>query len=768
MKRMIAFLLTLALVAPCTALAEEQTGASLFAGGPGLAFSCSGHTMPTTGDVRPLILPIDFPDMKMTEEQRTELARNLYAENDPNQKNSRQSVKALLHRLSYGKLNIVGNPDKDILPTYTTPEDRAYYMLDNGCLDDQKWAPLLNEALAFYFDDDPERNYSDYDADRDGCIDALIVWSATQTTATATNDWGPNSGINLNDPKVKYFNLVDIIPNMMSGATISHELCHSMGLDDAYRPGRCQIPYPLEDLMSSYSSHLNVYSRYILNWLEPTVITASDPIQSVDLYSADWYGGELDDTKPRAIVLIPENQDLPVTEFYMLEYRPHTAASAEDPSQNFESLFPNQPGILIWHCDTAWDGLRFLHQDGYRLPVYRSGDTSAFTVEDFYTTGTVFSPDTTPSSDFYNDVKTGIYVEVVKADGGEYATLNVGFLDIYPPEPGNNGAIQVSDLAFADATLSWAAATDNQTAADDITYTLYRSASGQLDTVEQCEGATLVASGKNMTSCAVTELYQTVPCYFNVVATDAEGNKAAYKKIQVEHQHVYDGEWQTSDTNHWRECRCGKRSSVAGHRPTAVPAVEATCTTDGRTEGRSCSICGYILSGQTVTTPATGHDFSGDWLQDETSHWHKCANCDAVRDMTAHVEDDGTVTKEPTLETEGIRTFRCSECDCILRTEIIPKLEPEDPHIMTADDGRILRWNISDKGALSIDGDLGRDEPFIVGSYGGQGRLLSTTVIRPELAVQIDPDAAQVKLFWLDSQWRPVSPCKTVLPFLTN
>ena len=42
------------------------------------------------------------------------------------------------------------------------------------------------------------------------------------------------------------------------------------------------------------------------------------------------------------------------------------------------------------------------------------------------------------------------------------------------------------------------------------------------------------------------------------------------------------------------------------HTEEVIPAVEATCTTEGRTEGKRCSECGEILVAQ-ETVPALGH-----------------------------------------------------------------------------------------------------------------------------------------------------------------
>ena len=58
-----------------------------------------------------------------------------------------------------------------------------------------------------------------------------------------------------------------------------------------------------------------------------------------------------------------------------------------------------------------------------------------------------------------------------------------------------------------------------------------------------------------------------------------------------------------------------------GHTEEILPAVEATCTTDGLTEGKKCAVCDEILVAQAVI-PATGHEWKGTG----------CVNCDAKRE----------------------------------------------------------------------------------------------------------------------------------------
>ena len=81
---------------------------------------------------------------------------------------------------------------------------------------------------------------------------------------------------------------------------------------------------------------------------------------------------------------------------------------------------------------------------------------------------------------------------------------------------------------------------------------------------------------------------------------------------------------------------CGETKTetikATGHTIMVDSAVQATCTTDGWTEGCHCSVCNEIIKAQEKIT-SLGHDW-----------------------------DSGKVTKEATAKETGIRTYTCNRC----------------------------------------------------------------------------------------------------------
>lgn len=81
------------------------------------------------------------------------------------------------------------------------------------------------------------------------------------------------------------------------------------------------------------------------------------------------------------------------------------------------------------------------------------------------------------------------------------------------------------------------------------------------------------------------------------------------------------------------------------------------------------------------------HEFSSEWKNDETSHWHECMTKkhNDVADKADHTFDAGVVTKPATETTEGVLTLTCTVCG-FQKTKPIDKLE----HVHTFD---MTKWS---------------------------------------------------------------------------
>ena len=176
-------------------------------------------------------------------------------------------------------------------------------------------------------------------------------------------------------------------------------------------------------------------------------------------------------------------------------------------------------------------------------------------------------------------------------------------------------------------------------------------------------------------------------------------------------------------------CACGssyKDSTTpptGKHTPEPIPAVEATCTADGLSEGSRCSVCGTVLTEQ-KETPTLGHDYKVGTMQyrdsDKRSHGyvdddgphagdcllprfriHECTRCGISYDENlpplGHSYDTGVVTAQPSYTSSGAKTYTCSVCG-ETETETLPMLRLAAPTLtITTSSGKPrLTWSAVD------------------------------------------------------------------------
>ncbi len=136
----------------------------------------------------------------------------------------------------------------------------------------------------------------------------------------------------------------------------------------------------------------------------------------------------------------------------------------------------------------------------------------------------------------------------------------------------------------------------------------------------------------------------------------------------------------TEDGTKTGTCVCGAKDTIAdvgskvAHTEETVPGKAATCTENGLTDGKKCSVCGATTVEQTVI-PANDHkDDDGDY---------KCDVCGANL-CTDHVEET-VAGKAATCTEDGLTDGKkCSICGSVmLAQEVIPA----KGHTANADDG---------------------------------------------------------------------------------
>ena len=133
--------------------------------------------------------------------------------------------------------------------------------------------------------------------------------------------------------------------------------------------------------------------------------------------------------------------------------------------------------------------------------------------------------------------------------------------------------------------------------------------------------------------------------------------------------------WTTTATHHEKKWSCCNAVSVASesHEWAGGSCSECgyACTHTGGTatctEKATCAICGEKYG------DIKSHDYSTDWSQDVSKHWHKCKNCEARAGEAAHNDADrdhkcdicATVTGSCA---DNNRDHKCDICGKVLST----------------------------------------------------------------------------------------------------
>ena len=283
-----------------------------------------------------------------------------------------------------------------------------------------------SSALDAYAVAHPGWDASKYDNNGDGAIDYLVViwtgphtgWSGfwwgyqTQFSDFAYSVGGERLGTYSWQWEHQYAGGPPADRSYDPLVTI-HETGHALGLPDYYdyEPG-----YGPDggigglDMMDFNWGDHNVFSKWLLDWLTPQVVTAA--YGPVTLTASA--------TAPDALVIMPGVRDGDAfQEYFMVENKLRTANNSDMPTD----------GLVIWHVDARLDPstgyqdylydnsytshklLRLMEADGLE-EIQAGGWADA---GDFYKTGKTLGPATRPSGYAYGKTKAVVVRDIVSA-----------------------------------------------------------------------------------------------------------------------------------------------------------------------------------------------------------------------------------------------------------------------------------------------------------------------------------------------------------------
>jgi len=340
----------------------------LFLLAPGPSFSGECSFAPSTGQVRVMVILINFSDTSPAYSP-AEIEGLFFGSTE-------STVRDYYLEQSYGSLELFG----EVYGWYTASQTHDYYGNGNRGFGGPYSYPGNLHRLAEEAVDLAEAGGADfslYDNTGDGCVDALVILHQGQGQersgdSTRNNIWSTMSALsgggafarNYDGVLIDRFAMVPEISfygdRMEECGVIAHEYGHMMGLIDMYDKDNSSAGVGLFDLMGignwggDYWSpelpvHLSAYNKMLLGWLDPVVVRGATQGAFVLPFS---------EGTPFALNL-PADPGVP-GEFFLVENRKRTGYDRNLMSE----------GVAIYHVDERgiFENRHELVGCGYQAP----------------------------------------------------------------------------------------------------------------------------------------------------------------------------------------------------------------------------------------------------------------------------------------------------------------------------------------------------------------------------------------------------------------
>lgn len=339
--------------------------------------------LPSTGTYNALVIPVQFVGTSITQSQLDDLNK---AFNGTSADTGWESVSSYYKKSSYGALNIT----YDIQSVYNTSYNAQYYssyqkQVDYGGQTATQTGEevILMEVLAYY---ENILDLTKYDSNNDGSIDAVyLIYSAPVDYDNADFFWAyvtwfygeqkydgldayyylfagfdfmyEDAGANANMKEYAYAGGLDGLK--INASTYIHETGHLLGLDDYYdyeKDKGSNEGLGGADMMDATVGDHGAYSKIMLGWAEPTIVTTT---QTITIKSLQASGN---------CILIPLN----FNNSYFSEYLLIDLYSAE----GLNAMHASPNGSYLY--DGASFGARIYHVSSEITDPYNN-DYSSFT-----------------------------------------------------------------------------------------------------------------------------------------------------------------------------------------------------------------------------------------------------------------------------------------------------------------------------------------------------------------------------------------------------
>ncbi len=342
-------------------------------------------SMPSTGDVRILVIPVQFTDYPCSALSegcagtKDQIETVFFGEAD---ETGWESVASFYEKASYGKLHITG-----VVSDWFTPPYTAVEVAENAA--ENSVVTMVTRNAISWYKETYEDSGQQFDSDSDGFIDAIwfiysleykpkggempedssIFWAFTAYNSGVRNvdypgvfqfSWASykfmyedgwferdEDGFLILDGNGDPFfhNWTDTEGNILIDAhTYVHETGHLLGLWDYYTYD--EVDWGATggiDMMDYNIGDHNAFSKSVLDWTTPKVVMGSTRVTLSPFESS----GE-------TLLLMPSYNDTLVDEYLLIEFYTPTGLNQKDALHSFAGFYPKTfsiPGIKVYHID---------------------------------------------------------------------------------------------------------------------------------------------------------------------------------------------------------------------------------------------------------------------------------------------------------------------------------------------------------------------------------------------------------------------------------
>lgn len=370
--------------------AARESGISTFSSSVPSDWEC----MPVTGNIKAFAVRVGFSDHPLDDSILYSEAQLTAMLNDESGSSSAafpyESLYGYYARSSYQQLALKGD-----VYEYTASKTRQEYDGQEG------EEALLREVLEGL---DEAVDYTQYDADGNGCLDAIYLNFAGESSGWGTTWWSHKNTFMQSDFLVDGLTpqgFVFLRTEENGTPTLIHETGHLLGLPDyysyqnqAYENGLASF-----DMMNDNQGDQNGFSKWLLGWLgEEDILQISKNNVDTPIALTPLCSDLLDGSKKIAVIS-PEAKGI-FSEYYLVQYETginnQTAIMQGRYADGFRifhvNAVLNEEGTNFRHANVSLAEPKLIElvnpiQDGMEHTTYAKGDS--------------LTPDTTPSSAFW-------------------------------------------------------------------------------------------------------------------------------------------------------------------------------------------------------------------------------------------------------------------------------------------------------------------------------------------------------------------------------